>query len=84
MKINWKLRFENKVTLTAIVLAIIALVYQGLGLFGVVPSISEDQIVGIAGMVINLLVLLGVVVDPTTSGANDSERAMDYNEPNKN
>lgn len=81
MNVNWKLRFKNKVTLTAIVLAVIALVYQVLGLCGVVPAISQDQIVNVAGMVINLLVLLGIVVDPTTEGASDSTQAMDYEIP---
>lgn len=81
MKINWKLRFGNKVTLTAIVMAVIALVYQVLGVAGVVPAVSENTIVEIAGMVINLLVLLGIVVDPTTEGAGDSQQALTYTEP---
>lgn len=76
--INWKLRFQNKVTLTAIVLAVITLVYQILGLFDVVPRISQDAVIQIASAVINLLVLLGIVVDPTTEGIADSERAMGY------
>ena len=83
MNINWKLRFQNKVTLTAIVLAVIALVYQVLGIFGIVPAVSQDTIVQLAGAVINLLVLLGIVVDPTTEGFGDSDRAMTYEEPYK-
>lgn len=81
MKINWKLRFQNKATLTAIVLAFIALVYQVFGLCGIVPKIGESQIVEAAGMLINLLCLLGIVVDPTTSGLDDSDQAMDYPAP---
>lgn len=83
MKINWSLRLKNKATLTAIILAVIALVYQVLGLFGVVPGISESQITEVAGMVINLLCLLGIVVDPTTSGVSDSNQAMEYSAPKK-
>lgn len=83
MKINWKLRFQNKTTLTAIVLAVIALTYKLLGIFGVVPGISENQIISVAAMVIDLLVLLGVVVDPTTHGMSDSDRAMNYEKPNR-
>lgn len=83
MKINWKLRLKNKVTLTAIVLAVIALVYQVLGLLGVVPAVSQDAIVEVAGMVINLLALLGIVTDPTTAGASDSQRALTYEAPKK-
>ena len=83
MKINWKLRLQNKVILTAIVLAVIALVYQVLGLFGVVPAVSQSDVVTTAGMVINVLVLLGIVVDPTTDGAGDSDQALTYEEPRK-
>ena len=81
MKINWKLRFQNKTTLTAIILALVALVYQVLGLFGVVPKISQDELTTVIGMVINLLCLLGIVVDPTTDGVSDSARAFTYDAP---
>lgn len=82
MKINWKLRLQNKVTLTAIVLGVVALVYQLLGMFNVAPSVTQNEIVQVVAMVIDLLVLLGVVVDPTTKGFSDSDRALDYTEPN--
>ena len=81
MNINWKLRFQNKVTLTAILLGVVALVYQVLGMVGIAPAITENEIVQVIAMVVDLLVLLGVVVDPTTSGASDSAQAMNYTEP---
>lgn len=81
MDINWKLRFQNKATLTAIVLGVVALVYQILGLLGITPTVSENEIINIVGMIINLLVLLGVVVDPTTAGVGDSELAKSYDQP---
>lgn len=81
MNINWKLRFQNKTTLTAIILALVALVYQVLGLFDVVPKISQDELTTVIGMVINLMCLLGIVVDPTTDGVSDSARALTYDTP---
>lgn len=81
MTINWKLRFQNKTTLTAIVLGVVALVYQVLALLGITTAVPESEIVNIVGMIINLLVLLGIVVDPTTSGIGDSEQAMSYEKP---
>ena len=81
MNINWKLRFQNKTTLTAIILALVALVYQVLGLFDVVPKISQDELTTVIGMVINLLCLLGIVVDPTTAGVGDSTQALSYDTP---
>lgn len=81
MQINWKLRIKNKVTLTAIVLGVIGIVYKVLAMLGIVPPISENEVVEVVMLVIELLVLLGVVVDPTTAGASDSQQAMGYDKP---
>lgn len=81
MKINWKLRLKNKTTLLALIGAVIALIYQILGIFGIAPEISEDSLTTVAAVIINLLVALGVVVDPTTSGVSDSSRALCYDCP---
>ena len=80
MMINLKLRIKNKTTLTALVGTTIAFIYQILGIVGVMPAISEDQVTQLAGAVINLLAILGIVVDPTTSGVSDSKRAMGYSD----
>lgn len=81
MNINWKLRFQNKVTLSAILLGVVALAYQILGMLGIAPEITQNEIGQVITMVIDLLVMLGVVVDPTTKGAFDSEQAMNYTAP---
>lgn len=81
MQINWKLRIKNKVTLTAIVLGVIGIVYKVLAMLGIVPPISENEVVEVVMLIIELLVLLGVVVDPTTAGASDSQQAMNYEKP---
>lgn len=83
MKINWTVRFKNKVFWVTIIPAVLLLVQQVCALFGVgleVAGLSE-QLVEIVGTVFTCLALLGVVVDPTTSGASDSEQAMNYTEP---
>lgn len=80
---NWALRLKNKTTLISLIAAAVTLVYQVLGLCGVVPKISEDAIMNVAGVVVNLLCMLGIVVDPTTSGVKDSEQALTYTEPKK-
>ena len=78
MKINWKVRFQNKTFLLTFIAIVVAFVYQVLSIFGVVPSVSEDTIVNIFTMLVNLLAAVGVVIDPTTPGTNDSERALTY------
>ena len=81
MNINWVLRLKNKATLTALIAAALAFGYQVAGIFGVVPPVAQDALAQAAMLLVNLLVALGVVVDPTTAGISDSERAMNYTEP---
>ena len=81
MNINWKLRLQNKTTLTTLILAIIAFVYQVLGIFGIVPGIDQNTMVNTCGLIINLLVAVGIVLDPTTAGISDSTKALEYTEP---
>ena len=79
MKINWKERLKNKTFLISIIGLIISLVYQIVALFSdSLPKISEEAVVEIAGIAVNILAVLGVVVDPTTNGICDSERALTY------
>lgn len=82
MNINWKVRLQNKTWLLAMLAAIVAFVYQLLGLLDIVPAVSQDQVTQLIGLVINILVALGIVVDPTTTGVTDSSRAMHYDKPN--
>ena len=80
-KINWKLRLQNKATLAALLAACVALAYTVLGLFGVVPAVSQSAVTEVLAMLLNILVLLGIVVDPTTPGVADSARAQGYERP---
>ena len=76
MRINWKLRFKNKATLAAIV-ATALLLAQQLGFK------LPDNINDVANTALTLLVLIGVISDPTTAGLSDSSRALTYTEPSE-
>lgn len=78
MKINWKARFKNKAFILAFAALVVTFVYQILGMFGVVPPISEEAVVKFITIGVNILAMIGVVVDPTTNGVSDSDRAMTY------
>lgn len=82
MKINWKVRLKNPVFWLTVIPAVITFVYTVLGAVGVVPSLSEDVVVNIVTALISALTTIGVLVDPTTKGVGDSERAMSYDTPN--
>lgn len=81
MKINWNLRLQNKATLAALAATMLAFAYQLCGIFSIVPPVSQDSLLQLVGIVLNILVALGVVTDPTTSGLSDSARALGYDEP---
>lgn len=81
MKVNWKVRFKNKVWLSAFISAIIVIIYTLFDLFGIVPDISEYSLTRIIEAILLIMSLTGVIVDPTTAGLNDSNRAQGYAEP---
>ena len=72
--INWKLRLQNKVTLVAL-LGTVFLMAQQFGLD--IPKNIQDGV----NTFVYILVLIGVVNDPTTAGISDSKRALEYYEP---
>lgn len=82
MSINWKVRFKNKVWLTAFLTFVVSTVYQFLAMFEIAPVLTQDAVMQAVAVVLQLLSLLGVVVDPTTKGLGDSTRALGYDEPN--
>lgn len=81
MKINWKVRFRNKTWLLTFIAAVLTLVYRALNVAGITPHVAQEQLVELATMLVGILVLLGVVIDPTTKGGSDSELAMTYKKP---
>ena len=81
MKINWKVRLRNKTWLASVLALIVSFVYDLLAMLEVVPAIGEDWLMSVIQTVLTLLTALGVVIDPTTQGATDSDRAMLYDEP---
>ena len=75
MKINWKVRFKNKAFWLAIIPALLLLVQQVCGIFGIDVDIAalSEQLIAVIGTVFVILTLLGIVVDPTTGGMNDPD-----------
>ena len=74
--LNWKVRFKNKVWLTAFLSFIVSTVFQFLSMFEIAALITQDMVLQIVAAALQLLSLLGIVVDPTTSGIKDSELVM--------
>ena len=81
MKLNWKVRFKNKVWLGSFLSLVIGFIYSLLALFDVFPAVTESLLLQLLNQVLTFLGLIGVIVDPTTAGLGDSERALGYTEP---
>lgn len=78
IKINWKQRARNKAWLLSFITAVVAVIYQIFKVLGITPSVAQDQIIETATMLVEILILMGVVIDPTTPGVKDSDLAMSY------
>ncbi|MBF2242139.1 phage holin [Staphylococcus capitis] len=81
MKINWKNRLKNGTTLTAIIGALLLFVKQITEIFGIDISHQLEQVSGIIGTIITLLVGMGVVTNPNTKGVSDAGIDLDLNAP---
>ena len=85
MKINLLVRFKNKAFWLTLIPALLLVVETVASLFGYNWDfvVLNQQIAAIINAVFAVLTILGVVVDPTTAGLSDSQRALSYTEPNK-
>ena len=81
MKINWKVRFRHRPFLMALFSAILLFAQVVLEPFGIDTTIYNEQANAIFNAFLTILVLLGIVIDPTTAGTADSQRAMCYKKP---
>lgn len=78
MKINFKARFKNKTFIISAITLVLSFIYKLLALAEIVPAVTENELLELCGLVVNILALVGVIVDPTTQGVSDSDRAMTY------
>ena len=81
MRINWKVCFKNKVWLGSFLSLVIGFIYSLLALFDVFPAVTQNLVVQLLNQLLTFLGLIGVIVDPTTAGLEDSDRAMGYEDP---
>ncbi len=83
--INWTVRFKNKTFWLAVIPAVLLLIQTVAAVFGYTLDLGElgDKLLAVVNAVFGVLVILGVVTDPTTSGVSDSAQAMTYETPKK-
>ena len=81
--INWKVRIKNKLFWLAIIPALLVLFREVAAVAGIELDFTDlsKQLLAVVESVFSVLAILGVVIDPTTEGVQDSRLAMTYEEP---
>ena len=81
--INFAVRLKNKAFWIAIVPALCLLAQAVANLFGFTLDLNElnGKIIAVVEALFAVLVILGIVNDPTTKGLGDRQRALSYTEP---
>ena len=85
MNINWTVRIKNKTFWLALIPAVLLLIQVFAAVFGFTLDLGDlgDKLIAVVNALFAVLVILGIVTDPTTEGVGDSTQALTYTEPKK-
>ncbi|MBQ4541677.1 MAG: phage holin [Clostridia bacterium] len=83
--INWLVRIKNKNFWVAIIPAVLLLIQVIAAVFGFEIDLGDlgNRLLDVVNAAFAVMVILGVVNDPTTDGLSDSKQALTYTEPKK-
>lgn len=81
--INWTVRLKNKTFWLSLIPAVLLLVQVVAAVFDITLDLGDlgNKLLAVVNAVFAVLVILGVVNDPTTAGMSDSNQAMTYTKP---
>lgn len=81
--INWTVRIKNRNFWLSVIPAVLLLVQTVAAVFGYSLDLGEigNRLIAVINAVFGVLVVLGVVNDPTTAGISDSKQARGYDFP---
>ncbi|MCC8016217.1 MAG: phage holin [Clostridiales bacterium] len=79
--INWKVRLQSGSWWMGIISAVVIAVFAILKLCGVEMSVTADEIMNAATLILMIPASIGIISDPTTKGVTDSEQALSYDKP---
>ena len=83
--INWQVRIKNKNFWLTFIPAVLLLIQVVAAVFGFTLDLGNlgNRLLDVVNAAFSVLVILGVVNDPTTEGVSDSEQALTYTAPKK-
>ena len=76
--INWQVRIKNKNFWLTFIPAVLLLIQVIAAVFGFTLDLGDlgNRLLDVVNAAFSVLVILGVVNDPTTEGVSDSEQAF--------
>jgi len=83
MNINWLVRIRNKDFWVALIPALALLAQAIASVFGFTIDLTvlSGKLLAVVDALFAVLLILGIVNDPTTKGFGDSSRALTYEQP---
>jgi len=83
MNINWLVRIRNKDFWVALIPALALLAQAIASVFGFTIDLTvlSGKLLAVVDALFAVLLILGIVNDPTTKGFGDSSRALTYEKP---
>ena len=83
--INWMVRIKNKTFWLTLIPAVLLLIQVVAAVFGFTLDLGDlgNKLIEVVNALFAVLVILGIVNDPTTAGTGDSNQAMTYTVPKK-
>ena len=74
--INWKVRLQSGSWWMGIISAVVVAVFAILKLCKVETSVTADEIMNAATLILMIPAAIGIITDPTTKGVSDSQQAL--------
>lgn len=80
---NWVVRFKNKTFWLNLIPAVLLLIQTVAAVFGFTLDFGElgNQLKAVVNSLFAVLMIVGIVNDPTTKGLRDSKQALTYDKP---
>lgn len=79
--INWKARLHSGPFWMGVISAVVAAVFTIIPMCGVELSVTADQVLNVATLILMIPASIGIISDPTTKGLSDSAQALTYDKP---
>ena len=81
MKVNWKARLKSGQFRMGVISAVVAAVFAIIPMCGVELSVTADQVLNVATLILMIPASIGIISDPTTKGLSDIQMALTYDKP---